>query len=134
MLVSNYDFMPSVLSYLGLAGLAPAQPRTPGRDFSAVLRGAQPASWDNVIYYEMETTRGIRTDEWKYVARHPNGPFEFYDMRRDPRERFNLYGQPMAARPQAELAARLDAFFTGYADPQYDIWNGGRSKAKRHTQ
>ena len=26
-----------------------------------------------------------------------------------------------------------DAFFAKYADPQYDIWKGGRSKAKRHT-
>jgi hypothetical protein len=34
---------------------------------------------------------------------------------------------------RAELAQKLDAFFTTYADPQYDIWKGGRSKAKRHT-
>jgi hypothetical protein len=28
----------------------------------------------------------------------------------------------------------LDAFFAAHADPQYDIWKGGRSKAKRHTE
>jgi hypothetical protein len=33
----------------------------------------------------------------------------------------------------SDLAGRLDAFFQQYADPQYDVWRGGRSKAKRHT-
>jgi hypothetical protein len=34
---------------------------------------------------------------------------------------------------RAEMAKRLDDFFATYADPQYNIWKGGRSKAKRHT-
>ena len=54
-------------------------------------------------------------------------------MRKDPRERFNLYGQPGLEETRAGLARRLDAFFAEHADPQYDIWKGGRSKAKRHT-
>ena len=57
----------------------------------------------------METTRAVRTDDWKYVARHPDGPHELYDMRRDPQERFNLFGQPGTAARWAELAGRLDA-------------------------
>lgn len=32
---------------------------------------------------------------------------------------------------RGELASRLEAFFATYADPQYDVWKGGRSKAKR---
>jgi arylsulfatase A-like enzyme len=111
----------------------PAAPRSPGRDFSAALRGAPPA-WEQVVFYEMETTRAVRTDDWKYVARFPRGPFELYDMKRDPRERFNLFGQPGTEEKRAELARRLDDFFARYADPQYDIWKGGRSKAKRHTE
>jgi hypothetical protein len=46
----------------------------------------------------------------------------------------NLYGQPTTAAKQREMAKRLDDFFAQYADPQYDIWHGGRSKAKRHTE
>lgn len=132
-LVSNYDFFPSVLNYLGLGDRLPKQPRSPGRDFSPVLRG-EPAKWDNVVFYEMETTRAIREDRWKFVARYPNGPFELYDMQNDPRERLNLFGQPGTEERRQELAKRLDEFFARNADPQYDIWNGGRSKAKRHTE
>ena len=131
-MVSNYDFMPSVLSYLGLGDRMPSAPKSPGRDFAPVLRGQTPR-WENTIYYEMETVRAVRTEDWKYVARHPNGPFELYDMKRDPRERFNLFGQPGTEAKRTELAQQLDAFFTRYADPQYDIWKGGRSKAKLHS-
>jgi arylsulfatase A-like enzyme len=133
LLVSNYDFLPTVLAHLGLGDRMPAAPRSPGRDFSAALRGATPPAWDNTIFYEMETTRAIRTDDWKYVARFPDGPCELYDLKRDPRERFNLFGQPGTAERQAGLARRLDAFFATYADPQYNVWQGGRSKAKRHA-
>lgn len=129
-LVSNYDFLPSVLGYLGLADKMPVKPKSPGRDFSAVLRGGT-LTWDNTVFYEMEGTRAIRTDDWKYVVRHPAGPFELYDMRRDPQERFNLFGQPPHADRQQELAAQLARFFADYADPQYDVWKGGRSKARR---
>lgn len=126
LLVSNYDFLPTALSYLGLKDKAPAQ--SPGRDFSSVLVG-ESIPWDNVTFYEMGNTRAIRTDGWKCVARHPDGPFELYDMQADPRERFNLFGQPTVAGKQRELAEQLDAFFSRHADPQYDVWKEGRSKA-----
>lgn len=131
LLVSNYDFMPSVLAYLGAK--MPQKPKSPGRDFSPVLRG-EPVEWNNEVFYEMETCRAIRTDDWKYVARFPDGPFELYDMKADPRERMNLYGQPGTEPKRAELGGKLDAFFARTADPQYDLWKGGRSKAKRVSE
>lgn len=131
LLVSNYDFLPTLLGHLGMGEQMP-QHNSPGRDFSAALRGAE-IDWGNEVFYEMETTRAIRTDGWKYIARHPNGPFELYDMRNDPRERFNLLGQPGTEAKRAELARRLDAFFAEHSDPKYDIWKGGGSKVKRQT-
>ncbi len=83
------------------------------------------------MFYEMENTRAVRTERWKHVARQPAGPFELYDRETDLRERFNLYGQPDQAERTRILAARLDAFFDRHADPEYDIWHGGRSKAGR---
>ncbi len=132
LIVSNYDFLPTVLGQLGLNNLMPQTPKSPGRDFSPTLRGEK-LDWENVMYYEMETTRAVRTDKWKYVARIPEGPFELYDMSADSMERFNLYGQPKLQQITDELASKLTNFFDRYADPQYDIWKGGRSKAKRHT-
>jgi arylsulfatase A-like enzyme len=129
-IVSNYDFMPSLLSYLGLADKMPRKPESPGRDFAPILRGEK-ISWDNVMFYEMETCRAIRADRWKCVLRYPNGPHELYDMQADPQERVNLYGEPGLEGIRTEMTRKLNDFFTRYADPQYDIWKGGRSKAKR---
>jgi arylsulfatase A-like enzyme len=129
-LVSNYDFLSTVLGYLGLKDRIPQRPKPPGRDFSRALRGAQ-IDWDNVIFYEMESCRAVRTDQWKLVKRHPSGPHELYDMQADPQERFNLYGEPRTEATREELDERLTSFFRQYADPQYDLWNSGRSKARR---
>ena len=130
LIVSNYDFLPTVLGHMGLGDKMPTEPRSPGRDFSAVLHGEKVA-WDDVAFYEMETTRAIRTSRWKYVARFPAGPYELYDMQADRQERFNLVGQPGMESTRDDLARRLDQFFASYADPQYDLWNRGRSKARR---
>lgn len=132
-LVSNYDFLPSLLGYLSLSDKLPTKPRLPGRDFSAVLRGRDIDAWDNTVFYEMETCRAVRGQRWKYVQRHPAGPHELYDMQADAQERFNLLGQPGMEPVVEEMSARLDAFFHTYADPQYDLLHGGRSKAKRVT-
>ncbi|MGE3776004.1 MAG: sulfatase, partial [Pirellulaceae bacterium] len=130
LIVSNYDFLPTVVQQLGLGGRLPSRPRLPGRDFSPALRG-EPGEWENVMFYEMETCRAIRAERWKYVARYPAGPYELYDLVEDPHERFNQFGQPGTEAIRQELATRLDAFFARYADPQYDLWEGGRSKARR---
>jgi arylsulfatase A-like enzyme len=127
-IVSNYDFLPTVLNQLGLGGRMPRQ-NSPGRDFSAAVQG-RPLPWDDVMFYEMEDTRAIRADDWKYVARFPEGPFELYHMGNDPQERFNLYGQPGTEPKRAELARRLEEFFAKYSDPRYDVWKGGRSRAR----
>jgi arylsulfatase A-like enzyme len=130
-MVSNYDFLPSLLDYLRLKSRIPREPKLPGRSFAAVLRGEK-IEWETAMFYEMEGCRSVRTEKWKYVARRfPEGPSELYDMANDPHERFNLFGQPQYAGMQQELAERIDTFFNEYANPEYDIWKGGRSKARR---
>lgn len=134
LMVSNTDFLPSVLDYLGMKDRIPDAPnqRLSGRSYASVLRGETIDDWETAMFYEMEGTRSVRTEDWKYVARRsPPGPSELYDMQADPHERFNLFGQLEHADIQHAMAGRLDAFFEKYATPEYDIWRDGRSKARR---
>ena len=130
-MISNYDLLPSVLDYIGLKNRIPTKPKLPGRSFAPILKG-QDIPWKTKMAYEMESCRSFRTEDWKVVLRkHPSGPSELYDMKNDPNERFNLWGQPEHASIQAEMVKKLNAFYDEYADPKYDIWHGGGSKAKR---
>ena len=131
LLVSNYDFYPTVLSYLGLKDRIPDQPPSPGRSYAESLKGQrQPAEWDNTVFYEFETVRAVRTDDWKYVERLDDGPRELYDLNKDPGELRNLIGQPRVESNQKELSHRLHKFFSRFADPKYDLAKGGTSKAQ----
>jgi len=127
LMVSNYDLLPTVLSYLGLSEKMTNNPKLPGRNYSMALKGKS-LGWENVIFYEFENVRAIRTDEWKYVERYPDGPHELYNLKNDPDERFNLYGQPKQTNIQKKLRARLYQFYNRFADPKYDLWHGGKSK------
>jgi arylsulfatase A-like enzyme len=134
-LVSNYDFLPTVLDYLDLKKQTPTNPLLPGHSYAAALRddeGANAMKWNDVVYFEYEDTRAIRTPAWKFIRRHPNGPNELYDLKHDPDERKSLLEQPAHATVQKELSDRLSAFFEKYADPRYDRTRGGVSKADRN--
>lgn len=131
LIVSNYDFLPSVLDHLDLGHRMPTAPKSPGRNFAPLLKG-EDVVWENEMGYEMEGCRSFRDSRWKIVLRrNPDGPSELYDMENDPMERINLFGQRDLVEVQEEMSKKLHAFFNEYADPEYDIWNGGRSKARR---
>ncbi len=129
-MVTNYDFLPTLLSYLGLTDKLPAKPISPGRDFSKVLAGESLKRWDNKIFFEFEHLRSIRTEEWKYIHRHPNGPHELYNLKTDPEEFTNLVNHPQQSTKLGELKAQLDEFYNRYAEPKYNLWKGGSSQAR----
>jgi len=128
LLVSNVDFMPTMLDYLGLSWKNTSQPKSPGSSFAAALRGEKIDDWDNTIYYEFENVRAIRTDRWKYIERFRQSPNELYDLSADPAELANLVDKPEHAETQRKLAERLHAYFDRVADPKWDLWKGGTSK------
>ena len=103
---------------------------SPGTSYAPGLRGDS-QDWDNTVFHEFENARMIRTDRWKYTWRHPDGPDELYDMQADPGERQNLAGS--SGEVVQDLRAQLSTFFDTYANPEYDVWRGGRSKAGRIT-
>ena len=131
LLVSNCDFYPSVLTYLGLKDKIPADPPSPGRSYAPVLEGrVLPSKWDNTVFYEFETVRAVRTDNWKYVERLDQGPRELYDLAADPGELHNLADQPDEQSMQNRLRDQLHQFFDRHADPKFDLARGGTSKAQ----
>ena len=93
-----------------------------------MLDGGQIAGWENVVYYEYQNVRVIRTSDWKYIERFRAEPNELYDLEHDPAERNNLVDQPPHRATQEELRRRLRAFFNRYADRKYDLWRGGKAK------
>src|SRR6056297_1627916 len=147
-LVTNYDFLPSVLGHLGLTSERSGEPPLPGKDFSPLLRHqpaeqaapglaqqaelSRPREEDgaDAVFYEFEGLRCIRTKRWKYIHRHPDGPHELYDLRADPEEFTNLVEASEHAERRAELQRRLEGFYQRYAEPRYDLWNGGGSQTK----
>jgi arylsulfatase A-like enzyme len=120
-LLSGYDVLPTLLDYLGIAGVD-THPR-PGRSFRALLDGGTRApsqDRDVVVYDEYGPARMVRMREWKYVHRHPDGPHELYDLARDAGERVNLVDTPQQAARVAAMRARLGAWFARYVDPARD--------------
>ena len=128
--VTNYDFMPSVLSYLGLGDQMPAEPKSPGRDFSKAMLGEKTENWDNTVFYEYESLRCVRSGDWKYIERYEDGYDELYNLKDDPDERHNLIDSDEAIVKKGELKSKLDKFFNTNKVDKYDLWNGGESQPK----
>ncbi|MCG8648313.1 MAG: sulfatase-like hydrolase/transferase, partial [Pirellulales bacterium] len=134
-LISNYDFMPTLLGHLDLPERMPASPRSPGADLSNVLAGKvdrQDSPPPQAVFYEFENLRCVRTQTHKYVHRFPNGPHELYALDDDPDEFANLVNSPQHQLIRDQLRQRLFDFFDQYATAQYDLWNGGTSQVRIH--
>ena len=129
LLVSHVDFFPTLAAHLGLKPELTTKQKLAGHDYSAVLRGEPLPSWPNTVFYEFEELRCVRTAQAKLIERHGTGPNELYDLAADPDEQKNLIDDPASAPLRADLQKRLHVYFTHIADPEFDMWNGGRSKA-----
>ncbi len=119
-MVSSYDFLPTILEYLGLD--APPDRRRVGRSYAGVLRGENP-DWPKELFFEYCYTRAIRTETWKYVQRADNWWDELYDLGNDPGETVNVIGWPAHQKRLAELRSRLKGFFAAAGAPPIDQWH-----------
>ncbi len=129
LLVSHVDFFPSLTAHLDLhPQLAPKQ-KLAGHDYSGALHGAAPTGWNHPVLYEFEEMRCVRTASLKLVERHGSRPDEFYDLAGDPDEQHNLIDKPVTAPLIVAVKKLLNDSFAGLVDSEFDMWNGGRSKA-----
>ncbi|MXX03813.1 MAG: sulfatase-like hydrolase/transferase [Gemmatimonadetes bacterium] len=144
-MISAYDFMPTLLSYLelpvpwernlpgrnyldawmcGAARPARAETSDAGPDDQAARGNATDTGRDHVVVFdEYGGTRMIRSESWKYVHRYPDGPNELYDLENDPDERANLADDAGYAGRRRSLRGELEGWFERYADPDRDGWS-----------
>lgn len=119
-MVSAYDFMPTLLDYLNLP--QPQEGNRPGRSFLNLLLGKDKKDIREgvVIYDEYGYVRMIRTRDWKYVYRHPEGPNELYDLVNDPDERNNRIDDPSQKERIHQMKVDMNKWFERYVDPSRD--------------
>jgi arylsulfatase A-like enzyme len=111
-LALNVDFAPTFLEAAGVPVPAGMQ----GRSLLPLLRGEVPAGWRSAIYYRYyhdpghHDTRahyGVRTATHKLIYYSTKRQWELFDLRADPQELRNLYGEPGQEALTAELQATL---------------------------
>jgi arylsulfatase A-like enzyme len=116
---SHYDFLPSLLDYVGLADQTPAA--LPGRSLASLWTGEEaPADAPLVVFDEYGPTRMIRSRDWKYVQRFTEHPDELYDLVNDPDETRNLIDDPAHQERASSLRGELEAWFARYVVPEQD--------------
>jgi arylsulfatase A-like enzyme len=108
----NVDFAPT---FLDVAGLPPSGDMQ-GRSLLPVLRGRTPPDWRTSMYYRYyhdpghHNTRahyGVRTRTHKLIYFWKKDQWELFDLRNDPQELHNLYGEPGQQALIAQLKREL---------------------------
>jgi arylsulfatase A-like enzyme len=109
----NTDIAPT---FLELAGIKVPESMQ-GRSLVPLLKGEEPKSWRKDWLYEyyeypgphnVRKNRGVRTEQYKLIHYYePPEEFELYDLKEDPGELRNLYGDPRYAALTRDLRQRI---------------------------
>jgi arylsulfatase A-like enzyme len=110
-MILNVDFAPTLLDAAGVKAPADMQ----GRSFLTLLGGKTPRRWRAAMYYRyyhpghhnVAAHYGVRTDHYKLIYFNKLDQWEMYDLRKDPRETRNVYGDPAYAKIVEELKKEL---------------------------
>lgn len=118
-MVQNLDY---ASTFLDIAG-APIPDDMQGLSLVPLLKGENPSDWRKSIYYHyyeypsvhmVPRHNGIRTNRFKLMHFYQFDEWEFYDLRSDPDEYNNLYGNPdyknMINRMKRELAGLVEKY------------------------
>ncbi len=116
-LVSFYDFLPSVCDVAGVA--PPAGRNLCGRSYLRLATNKplpRSEAWPTVVFGHFRNTEMARDSRYKLVLRDQGaGPGELYDLREDPREKFNHYDNPQFLSVRGRLTQDLEAWRKQYA-------------------
>ena len=120
-LVQNIDFAPTVLDIAGLEIPKDMQ----GLSLKPLFTN-DTSDWRNALYYHyyeypgihmVKRHYGIRTEQYKLIRFYYDiEAWEMYDLKNDPNELNNLYGNPEYLEIQTELHKKLDDIREKYKD------------------
>lgn len=111
-MVTNVDFAETFLDIAGVEAPADMQ----GRSFVPLLKGEKPEDWPTSFYYRYyhdpnehgtPAHYGVRTERYKLIYFWRLGHWELFDLKNDPNEMVNLYGNKKYAKVQKELTKEL---------------------------
>jgi arylsulfatase len=116
--VQNFDIAPTCLAAAGL----PVPASMSARDLSPFWIGG--AARRTHCFLDGHTLQGVRDEKWKLVHYRDRPYGELYDLRADPWEKKNLWGEASRAGVKSELMAKL---------VDHLIATGRRAEAKWNT-
>ena len=144
--VDHYDTFQTICDWASVTPRRRDHPANyPGRSYRHLAQATDGDDWDDTRYGEYGDLRMIRTPTHKLVRRYPHGPDELFDLASDPTETINLSGRAAYATVQHDLAARLEAFYRRFDDPNTsglrvkelrrhnrnaEAWRDGRREAR----
>jgi arylsulfatase A-like enzyme len=123
----NLDFAPTFLDYAGVQIPEDMQ----GESLRSLARGQKPANWRTSMYYHyyeyphgwhrVKKHYGIRTEQYKLIHYYDDiDAWELYDLKEDPHEINNVYGNPVYADIIKNLKAELKRLQQKYGDTRIE--------------
>jgi len=127
-LVQNIDFAPTVLEVAGVAVPEDMQ----GLSLVPLFDG-NTANWRDALYYHyfeypgihmVKRHYGVRTDRYKLIRfYYDTEAWELYDLKEDPQELNNVYGNPDYKTVQDSMRRRLEELRVQYQDASDSLNN-----------
>lgn len=122
-LVQNIDYAPTFLELAGVDVPKDIQ----GRSLVPLLKGENNSHWRDALYYhfyefpgehKVKRHYGVRTERYKLIHFYNDiDTWELYDLKNDPTEMKNLYGNPEYADVVQQLKDKLLELQNEYNDP-----------------
>lgn len=122
-LTQNIDFAPTLLDMCGIE----TPPRMQGISFKPLLENKKVKNWRTSLYYHfyefpgfhsVQRHFGVKTGRYKLICFYMTGQWELYDLKKDPTEIQNLYGQPGTEKITAQLKQEIERLQKQYNVPQ----------------
>jgi len=121
-MVQNLDFAETILDYCGVEVPQDMQ----GQSMLPLLNEDENVEWRDALYYHyyefpgfhaVRRHYGVRTERYKLMHfYHPINEWELYDLKEDPKEIHNLYGQKGMEEVTEHMMQRLKELQTQYRD------------------